>query len=111
MTELIDVGVKKDLVRAHVVLLKDCCESMVVVGEALGTPVVVDRSEGGRSRQNATRAAVADKARRGPARLDECDRGEERELEGRGVSLPQKSRLQQRRQAWLQTASASRIAR
>ena len=56
VTEMIDVSVKKDLVRAHVVL-KNRGESVVVVGEALVTPVAVDRS--GRSRESATRAAGA----------------------------------------------------
>jgi hypothetical protein len=46
VTELIDVGVKKDLVRADVVLLKSCGVSMVAVGEALGSPVVVDGTVG-----------------------------------------------------------------
>ena len=41
VTELIDVGVKKDLVRADVVLLKSCGVSMVAVGESLGSPVAV----------------------------------------------------------------------
>ena len=57
MIELIDVGVKKDLVRADVVLLKSRGVSMVAVGEALGLPVAVDGAVGGRSRQSATRAA------------------------------------------------------
>ena len=52
---MVDVGVKKDLVRAHVVALKDGGESVVVVVEALVTPVGVDRSS--RSRESATRAA------------------------------------------------------
>ena len=34
VTEMVDVGVKKDLVRAHVVVLKDGGESVVVVVEA-----------------------------------------------------------------------------
>jgi hypothetical protein len=59
VTELIDVGVKKDLVRADVVLLKGRCVRMVLVSEALGLPIAVDRSVGGRSRQNETRAAGA----------------------------------------------------
>jgi hypothetical protein len=54
---MIDVGVKKDLVRAHVVALKDGCESVVVVVEALVTPVGVDRSS--RSRESAKRGAGA----------------------------------------------------
>jgi len=47
VTELIDVCVKKDLVRADVVLLKGRCVSMVAVGEALGLPVAVDGAVGG----------------------------------------------------------------
>ena len=43
---MVDVGVKKDLVRADVVLLKSCGVSMVAVGEALGSPVVVDGTVG-----------------------------------------------------------------
>ena len=46
VTELIDVGVKKDLVRADVVLLKSCGVSMVAVGEALESPVAVDWAVG-----------------------------------------------------------------
>ncbi len=59
MTELIDVGVKKDLVRADVVLLKGRGVRMVLVTESLGLSIAVDGSVGGRSRQNATRAAGA----------------------------------------------------
>jgi hypothetical protein len=59
VTELIDVGVKKDLVRADVVLLKGRGVRMVLVSEALGLPIAVDGSVGSRSRQSATRAAVA----------------------------------------------------
>ena len=44
MTEVIDVGVKNDLVRADVVLLKSHGVSMVSVGEALGFPIAVDRA-------------------------------------------------------------------
>ena len=57
MTEMINVCVKKDLMRAHVVALKDGGQSVVVVVEALVTPVGVDRSS--RSRESATRAAGA----------------------------------------------------
>ena len=57
MTEVIDVGVKNDLVRAHVVALKDGCESVVLRVEALVAPVGVDRSS--RSRESAMRAASA----------------------------------------------------
>ena len=59
MIELIDVGVKKDLVRADVVLLKSRGVSMVVVGEALGLPVAVDGAVGGLGRQSASWAAGA----------------------------------------------------
>ena len=57
VTEMVDVGVKKNLVRAHVVFLKDSGESVVDVVEALVTPVGVDRSS--RSRESATRGAGA----------------------------------------------------
>jgi hypothetical protein len=57
VAETVDVGIKKDLVRAHVVALKDGGESVVLVGEALVTPVGDDRSS--RSRECATRAACA----------------------------------------------------
>jgi hypothetical protein len=57
VAETVDVGIKKDLVRAHVVALKDGGESVVLVGEALVTPVGVDRSS--RSRERATRVAGA----------------------------------------------------
>ena len=46
MTEAIDVGVKNDLVRADVVLLKSRGVSMVAVSEALGFPIAVDRAVG-----------------------------------------------------------------
>jgi hypothetical protein len=55
MAEMVDVGVKNDLVRAHVVALKDGCESVVLRVEALVAPVGVDRSSSGR--ESATRAA------------------------------------------------------
>ena len=54
---MVDVRVKNDLVRVHVVLLKDDGESVVLVCEALVTPVCVDRSSS--SRESATRAACA----------------------------------------------------
>jgi hypothetical protein len=54
---MVDVRVKNDLVRVHVVLLKDDCESVVLVCEDLVTPVGVDRSS--RSRESATEAAGA----------------------------------------------------
>jgi hypothetical protein len=57
VAEAVNVGVKNDLVRAHVVALKDGGESVVLVVEALVTPVGVDRST--RSRESATRAAGA----------------------------------------------------
>ena len=53
--ETVDVIVKNDLMRAHVVVLKDGGESVVLVVEALVTSVGVDRSS--RSRESATRAA------------------------------------------------------
>ena len=57
VVETVDVVVKNDLMRAHVVVLKDFVESMVLVGEPLVTPVGVDRSS--RSRESAMRAASA----------------------------------------------------
>ena len=57
VAETVDVGVKNDLVRALVVFLKDVGESVVLVHEALVTPVGVDRSS--HSRESVTRAAVA----------------------------------------------------
>ena len=57
VAETVNVGIKKDLVRVHVVALKDGGESVVLVGEALVTPVGVDRSSS--SRESATRAACA----------------------------------------------------
>ena len=56
VVETVDVVVKNDLMRAHVVVLKDFVESMVLVGEPLVTPVGVDRSS--RSRESAMRAAI-----------------------------------------------------
>jgi hypothetical protein len=55
VADTVNVGVKKDLVRAHVVALKDGVESVVLVGEALVTSVGVDRSSS--SRESVTRAA------------------------------------------------------
>ena len=46
MTEVIDVGVKNDLVRADEVLLKSRGVSMVAVSEALRLPIAVDRAPG-----------------------------------------------------------------
>jgi hypothetical protein len=57
VAEMVDVGVKNDLVRAHVVALKDGGESVVLRVEALVAPVGVDRSS--RGREGATRAAGA----------------------------------------------------
>ncbi len=57
MVETVDVSIKNDLMRAHVVVLKDGGEGVVLVVEALVTPVGVDRSS--RSRESATRAADA----------------------------------------------------
>jgi hypothetical protein len=57
VVETVDVGVQNDLMRAHVVVLKDGDESVVLVVEALVTPVGVDRSS--RSRESATGAAGA----------------------------------------------------
>jgi hypothetical protein len=57
VVETVDVSVKNDLMRAHVVVLKDGGESVVLVVEALVTPVGVDRSN--RSRESATGAAGA----------------------------------------------------
>ena len=57
MAEMVDVVVKNDLVRAHVVALKDGGESVVLRVEALVAPVGVDRSS--RGREGATRAAGA----------------------------------------------------
>ena len=54
---MVDVGVKKDLVRAHVVALKDGGESVVLRVEALVASVGVDRSS--RGRESATRATGA----------------------------------------------------
>ncbi len=54
---MVDVYVKNDLVRAHVVALKDVVESVVLVGESLVTTVGVDRSS--RSRESGTRTAIA----------------------------------------------------
>ena len=54
---MVYVCVKKNLVRAHVVALKDVGESVVLVVEVLVTPVGVDRSS--RSRESVTRAADA----------------------------------------------------
>jgi hypothetical protein len=57
VAETVDVCIKKDFVRVHVVALKDVGESVVLVGETLVTPVGDDRSS--RNRESATRAAGA----------------------------------------------------
>jgi hypothetical protein len=57
VAETVDVIVKNDLVRAHVVDLKDCVESVVLRVESLVTPAGVDRSSSGR--ESATRATGA----------------------------------------------------
>jgi hypothetical protein len=57
VVETVDVGVQNDLMRAHVVVLKDGGESVVLVVEALVTPVGVDRRS--LSRESATGAAGA----------------------------------------------------
>jgi hypothetical protein len=53
VTEMVNVGVKNDLVRTHVVALKDDCKSVVLRVEALVDPVGVDRIS--RDRESATR--------------------------------------------------------
>ena len=55
VVETVDVIIKNDLMRAHVVVLKDVGEGVVLVVEALVTPVGVDRSSC--SRESAMRAA------------------------------------------------------
>jgi hypothetical protein len=57
VAETVDVSVKNDLVRAHVVALKDGGESVVLLLETLVAPVGVDRSS--RGRESATRATGA----------------------------------------------------
>ena len=57
VAEAVDVGVKKNLVRAHAVALNDGCKSVVVRVETLVAPVGVDR--GSLGRKSATRAAGA----------------------------------------------------
>jgi hypothetical protein len=57
VAEPVDVIVKKNLVWAHAVSLKDTCEGVVVCVETLVAPVGVDRSS--RGRKSATRAAGA----------------------------------------------------
>jgi len=54
VAEIVDVGVKNDLVRVHVVTLKDDCERVVLRVEVLVSPVGVDRSSC--VRESATRA-------------------------------------------------------
>jgi hypothetical protein len=55
MAKTVDVGVKKSLVRAHVVALQDDCKSLVGLVKAKVTPVVTDRIS--RCRKGVTRAA------------------------------------------------------
>ncbi len=55
MAETVYVGVQNDLVRAHVVALKDCGESVVLWVESLVVTVGIDRSS--RGRESVTRAA------------------------------------------------------
>ncbi len=57
VAETVDVGVKNNLARSHVVALKDVGKSVVLRVEALVTPVGVDRSSSGR--KSVTRAADA----------------------------------------------------
>ena len=57
VAETVDVIVKNDLVRAHVVALKDISESVVLRVESLVMPVGVDRNS--RDRESATRATSA----------------------------------------------------
>ena len=57
VAETVDVIVKNDLVRAHVVALKDGGESVLLWVESLVVPVGVDRSSSGR--ESATRATGA----------------------------------------------------
>ena len=57
VAKVVDVCVKNDLVRAHVVALKDGGESVVLRVEALVASVGVDRSS--RGRESATRATGA----------------------------------------------------
>ncbi len=57
VVETVDVIIKNDLMRAHVVVLKDGGEGVVLVVEALVTSVGVDRSS--LSRESATGAAGA----------------------------------------------------
>jgi hypothetical protein len=57
VADAVHVSVKKNLVRAHAVAVKDGGKSVVARGEALVAPVGVDRSS--RGRKSATRAAGA----------------------------------------------------
>ena len=57
VAKTIDVGVKKNLVRAHAVALQDGCKSVVGLVEAKVAPVGTDKSS--RGRKGATRAAGA----------------------------------------------------
>ena len=55
VAEIFDVCIKNDLVRVHVVPLKDDCESVVLRVESLVAPVGIERSS--RVRESVTRAA------------------------------------------------------
>jgi hypothetical protein len=55
LAEVVDVIIKKILVRAHAVALKDCGKNVVFWVKAKVTPEGVDRK--GRGRKSATRAA------------------------------------------------------
>jgi hypothetical protein len=55
VAETVDVSIKKNLVRAHAVVLKDGGENVVFRVEAIGTPEGIDKK--GRVRKSATRAA------------------------------------------------------
>jgi len=93
VVETANVGVKNDLMRAYVVILKDGGENVVLVVEALVTPVGV------------TGVAIAEKVRRGlPERLDERDRWEELDRKGGGVT---QRVSQQRGHQWLQTGESA----
>ena len=57
VAKIVDVGVKKNLVRAHAVALKDGGKSVVMLVEAKVASVGTDRSS--RCRKGSTRAACA----------------------------------------------------
>jgi hypothetical protein len=62
------VRVKKNLVRAHAVVTKDCSENVVFWVEAIGSTEGVDRK--GSGRKSATRAADVAGGVRGGDELD-----------------------------------------